>query len=305
VLDDPKEMSDLIVSYDPVTLARRPVRKDDVVRYFAGCGNRRAVRIVEAMPESAGILDPDYVDRLLVAVHCEIQRISEEFEHGQRVAELLRPILATLREVDLPRPFRVVDLGCGTGFVVRWLARYGNLGADTTVIGVDYNRALIAEADRLAKAESLPAEFLVANAFRLAVGPTLLMTTGVIHHFRGDDLISFFREHDQKTVQAFAHFDFQPSPLAPLGAWLFHAARMRQPLAKHDGVLSAVRAHPGTVLLDAARAGAPSFAVGLYGTRFALRIPRSFHTLIGLRPTLTDRFVRNLGPRAGRLGELR
>ena len=299
------EISDLIVSFDPATLTRAPVRKADVAGVFRARGNTRAAEIVDAMPERDGVLDPEHVDRLLVGVHCEMQRISEEFQHGQRVAELLHPLLAALRDSDVPRPLRVVDIGCGTGYVLRWLAARGRLADDVELVGADLNVALVEEARRLAGAEGLHVRFLAADVFRLEEPATVFLSTGVVHHFRGDDLDGFFRRHELPSARAFAHFDFQPSPLAPFGSWLFHAARMRAPLAKHDGVLSAVRAHSGTTLLESARRGAPGFLCGLYGTRFGpLPIPRSFHTLVGLRADHSEAFARRLGRRARRLEPL-
>src|SRR6185436_464818 len=103
--------------------------------------------------------------------------------------------------------------------------------------------------------------------FALSEPATVFLTTGVIHHFRGPALVDFFRQHEQPHAAAFLHFDFQPSLLAPLGSWLFHAVRMREPLARHDGVLSAVRAHTAATLVGAAREGAPGYATGMYATR--------------------------------------
>jgi len=60
-------------------------------------------------------------------------------------------------------------------------------------------------------------------------------------------------------VAAFAHWDIVPSRWSTLGAWVFHRARMREPLSRHDGVLSARRAHPAPVLVAAAAAGAPGY----------------------------------------------
>jgi hypothetical protein len=92
------EISDAIVSFDPVTLQRLPVKKADVLVQFRELRNHEAVRIVEQMPEQGGVLDPEAVDKVLISSHCEMQRMSEEFQHGKRVAELLKAILNALRE---------------------------------------------------------------------------------------------------------------------------------------------------------------------------------------------------------------
>jgi 2-polyprenyl-3-methyl-5-hydroxy-6-metoxy-1,4-benzoquinol methylase len=298
------EISDEIVAFDPVTLARLPVRKSSVVQHFSDLRNRRAARIVEAMPEADGYLDPVCVDRLLVSVHCEMQRISEEFQHGQRALELLRPVLTAVKPRSSSKKLRVVDIGCGTGYIIRWLATHGNLGPDIELIGVDYHEALVNEARRLAEVEGLNCAFKVANAFRLDPPGAIYLSTGVVHHFRDGALREFFAQHERPETLAFLHFDFLPSALAPFGSWLFHTVRMRSPLAKHDGLVSAIRAHPGATLLSAARSGTSSFALAMFNTRlWGLPIPRAFHTVIGIRHDCRDAFVRALGRRTNRLGE--
>ena len=78
--------------------------------------------------------------------------------------------------------------------------------------------------------------------------------------------------------------------------------RFREVLARHDGVLSAVRAHNGRTLLDAAKLGAPRFDVAVYGARlWFLPVPRPFHTLVGVLPRFRPAFVQALGQRAARL----
>jgi SAM-dependent methyltransferase len=297
------EISDLIVDFDPVTMARRPVVQAEVVERFRKVGDPRAARIVDAMSSSGGVLDPDAVDRLLIRVHCEMQRLSEEFQHGQRVSELLHAMLAAFQQCEIPTPYRIVDIGCGTGYVIRWLAARGEFGPDVELIGVDYNEALVQEALRLSAAERLDCRFEVVNAFAMDQPATVFLSTGVLHHFQGGGLAEFLREHDQVGTQAFAHYDFQPSPLARPGAWAFHYIRMREPLSCHDGVISARRAHDATTLVNAARQ--PSFACGMYGTHvWKLPIPRVFHTLMGMRPEVIDAFRHTLGRRSGRLGPL-
>jgi len=302
------EISDEIVAYDPATLARVAVRRADVERRFESFGNLRAARIVRSIPEREGFLDPEAVDRLLVAVHCEMQSMSEEFQHGRRVLEILTPLLDAF-EAEGPgvargRRLRVVDLGCGTGYVVRWLAARGGLARRAELIGADYNAALVAEARGLAAREGLECSFVVANAFRLEEPADVILSTGVVHHFRGGALAELFRQHEASPARAFVHFDFQPSPVAPLGSWLFHRVRMRQPLARHDGVLSAVRAHTGGELLAAARAGAPTFRASVYSARlWGTPVPRAFHALVGARGSMWGGFVSALGRRASRLEE--
>lgn len=297
------EISDLIVHHDPETLARVPVVKEAVVRRFRELGDEPAARYVERLPASEGVLDPGFVDRLLVQVHCEMQQLSEEFQHGQRVAELLRPLLGAIRASGVKGPIKIVDVGCGTGFVVRWLALHGALGDDVELVGADLNKALVAQAEALAAREKLRASFVAANAFKLAVPATVILTTGVIHHFRGADLDAFLAATDRPGTLAFVHFDFQPWLLAPLGSWIFHQLRFREPLAKHDGVLSAVRAHTGATLVAAARRSAAGFKTGLYATHVG-PFPRAFQTLIGVRRDLEGALREHLGARRSWLGEL-
>ena len=300
--DHGPEISDLIVSFAPDTLARLPVRQAAVVAEFLGRGNKRAAEIVGALPAQHGVLDPAAIDRLLISAHAEIQRISEEFSHGLRVAALLHPLLEALREGREGAPLRVVDVGCGTGYVIRWLASHGDLGADVTLIGADYNAALVAEAVRLARAEGLDCAFVVANAFGLAQPANVLLSTGVLHHFQGPALADFFGHHAGSGASGFLHFDFQPSAFAPPGAWVFHALRARLPLARHDGVLSARRVHSGARLREAARAGAAGFQAAVYSARAGLvPLPPSFHTLVGLRPEAVPAFMQALGRSSGRL----
>jgi SAM-dependent methyltransferase len=298
------EISDRIVEFAPDTLERLPVIKQELVDEFNSLDNKQAARIVGQLPAlNDGTLDAEAMDQLLVIVHCEMQRLSEEFQHGRRVAELLNPILQALREQHVEPPLRVVDIGCGTGFVVRWLTAHGLLADDVELIGADFNPALIAEAQRLAGAENLRCRFVVGNAFGLEEAATVYLSTGVLHHFRGDELTNLFARHNNPQTRAFLHFDFHQSVTSPFGSWLFHVVRMREPLAKHDGVLSAVRAYTPNHLLSVARAGAPDFVSAVYGTRlWRLPIPRAFSSLVGTRPQYRDAFVANMGSKIASLG---
>jgi len=303
---DQPEITDLIIQHDPTTLARLSVRKETVVSVFSAFRNRKALRSIAALPDHSGVLDNRAVDRLIIATHWEMQRLAEEFYHGDRVWDLLRRIVRTVRASGVRDRLRVIDVGCGIGYTARWLAAHvpvEELGLE--IVGMDLNSTLIREASRLAAAERLPCRFIQGDAFSPRHAGHIYLSTGVVHHFRGESLSEFLRCHEQRGTVAFLHYDFQPSLLAPYGSWFFHYLRMRTSVARHDGVLSAARAHDAQTLTQAARSSVPGFASGIYGSRiWKTRLPRVFHTLVGIRRPLVEEFRRQLGVRVIRLGEL-
>jgi SAM-dependent methyltransferase len=303
-LDRP-EISDLVVAYDLETLERVPVRRDGVLAELEKHGMTAARRIVARWPHRGGILDPSYVDGVLLRAHHELSRLSEEFRQGERMKMLLVPLLETLRAERIPGPYRIVDVGCGLGYVVRWLAACGALGDDVTLVGCDYNEPFVRWANRLAAEERLDCRFIVANAFRLEEPATVFVSTGAIHHFRAGALDRFLAEQKDAGAMAFVHSDTKPTYLAPLGSWLFHRARMREPLARHDGVLSALRAHSGETLIAAAKRACPEVAVAIFdGQKEILPILHVMQSLVGLRRPLIRRFAERMGPLAVRMTEL-
>ncbi len=297
------EITDLIVDCDPITLERRPVNRAAEIDRLNSLGQHRAAKLVARLPVRDNNLDEAHVDALFVRAHSELQRLEEEFLQGERVRSLVWPLLQVLRDAKVKGPYRVVDVGCGLGYVTRWLAAKGGLGDDVELVGCDYNRALVAAATQAARAENLRCEFKVANAFRLADPATIFTSSGFIHHFRGDHLPRVFTEQDNAGAQALLHFDIKRTWLAPLGAWLFHESRMREPIARHDGTLSAIRAHPGKALLSAARSGAPGLRFTLFDGEVGLfPILRTMQALVGVRPALEQALRAKLGVDASRLG---
>ncbi|MER2566793.1 MAG: class I SAM-dependent methyltransferase, partial [Myxococcaceae bacterium] len=202
------ELSDLLLDVDPETLARRPVKRAAVNAVLEKHGMRVGRKVVDAIPGS-DVLDPDAVDGVLLRSHTELQRLSFEFQNGVRLLQLLRPLLTVLRANSTERPLRIVDIGCGLGFVVRWLAAYGELGDDVELLGCDFNPALIGLAQKLTEEERLRCEFRVTNAFTLERRAHVFLSTGVLHHFRGDDLGRFFQRQAQAGAKALLHCDIK------------------------------------------------------------------------------------------------
>lgn len=297
------EISDLITAVDPHSGRRLPVQRAEVVQQLRESGDKHAVEIVAGLPaDQDGVLDPQAVDHLLISVHTELQRLSEELQLGERLLHLLGPLFTAIRSAAGPQPgpYRLVDVGCGLGYLVRWLAATNALGADVELVGVDLDAALVGEAHRLARAEALNCRFVHGNAFNLPEAATVYVSTGVLHHFRGPALAAFFQAQAASPAQAFCHFDIAATRLAPIGAWIYHRARMRHPLGRHDGVASAQRAHSDETLLRAA--AAPGIRPLLYEPRgTANPFCTTLRPVIGVRPQLEAPLRRALGRAARRL----
>lgn len=255
------EITDLLWCFEP-TGVRRPVVRADVLAALTTRGQHRAAGIVARMPATDGILDAAYVDALAIRVHCELQRLEEELQFGRRVAHLLRPLVERVQADG--GAVRIVDVGCGLGFVLRALAATDSLGPAVELVGVDLNAVLVAEAARLAERENLRCRFVCGDALAPGVavdeGPTtVVISSGLLHHLSADELTDFFAGQERLGVAAYAHWDITPCVWSTLGAWVFHRARMREAVSRHDGVLSARRAHPASVLRTAAARGAPRY----------------------------------------------
>jgi ubiquinone/menaquinone biosynthesis C-methylase UbiE len=67
--------------------------------------------------------------------------------------------LTLLRQVAGPPPLRVLDVGCGTGFLAMRMAELGH-----TAVGIDLSEAMLAEAQRKAASSGLAVTFRLGDA---------------------------------------------------------------------------------------------------------------------------------------------
>ena len=265
-----------------------PVVKDDVVQTLLSRGQPRAARLVARMPAEDGCIEAGYLDALGLRIHRELQRLGEELQLDRRMAALL---LEPLRRLGASSagPVSVVDVGCGLGYVVRAAAARRLLGPEVRLIGVDLNPLLVEEARRLATAEELDCEFVAGDALASveAVSDpamTVVISTGFLHHLGEVELEWFFGRQASLGVAGFAHWDIAPCLWSTAGAWIFHQARMREPISRHDGTMSARRAHPAEVLLAVARGAAPDYAPEvLEGPRWYPRALDVLRPIVGWR----------------------
>ena len=254
--EGPLEITDLLWSD-----SGEPVVRAEAVGLLRSRGQSRAARTVSLLPERDGFLDADATDALGLRIHRELQRLGEELQLGRRVASVVRTLLPAGAE-----PVRVVDVGCGLGHVLRSIAARGELPEHVELVGVDLNTTLVTEASRLATIEGLHCRFISGDAFEPGVviedgARTVVVSSGLMHHLAPEDLDGFFAAQARLEVAAFVHWDIAPCLWSTMGAWIFHQARMREAVSRHDGVMSARRAHPAETLLAAAGRGAPDYAI--------------------------------------------
>jgi hypothetical protein len=107
---------------------------------------------------------------------------------------------------------------------------------------------------------------------------------------------SSFSRHGLRTIlqfqvqrgAAFVHTDIKQTWAASIGAWVFHQARMREPLARHDGVLSAAGAHSRRTMIDTVQQLPHTHEYGLFDGRhsilpFCVRCSRSSRFAVSSR----------------------
>jgi SAM-dependent methyltransferase len=238
----------------------------DVERRLRLNGQRRAARIVRRIPAPGRRLGAPELDALRFAVHCELQRLEEELQLPRLVAEHLEPLVADTRRRVGRRDVTILDVGCGLAYLLRWLSLRSGWDPAVRYVGIDLDGGLLRHATRLATDEGARCEFREGDARfldRHVDDPdgTVVVSSGLMHHLDPQALPTFFAAHERGRISAFAHWDLTPTRWAVAGSWVYHRARARLAIARHDGVTSTHRAYPASTLLAAARRGAPSYVL--------------------------------------------
>lgn len=275
------EVLDVIV--DVSGHRNRPVARDGALRRCERAGDQWARRLVASVPAREGFFESARVNELVIDVHREIDRLSRAARHGPRVRAALWPMVMVLRESGVAPPYRIVDHGCGTGYLLRWLAAHGT-PPDVELVGVDLNPILVAEATRLAADAGLACRFEVGDALEPDHDAALIVSTALLHHLDAEELRGYFAAQAQGSATGFLHIDLRPTHLTVLGIALVHYLLMRVAVSRHDGIRSAQRAHPTSTLVAAARSAAGDFSVASGGLHPLDPLGPMLSVLTGLRP---------------------
>ena len=148
-------------------------------------------------------------------------------------------------------PVTLLDAGCGGGDMAAALARWARgRGLDATVIGVDASPTIAALARRRVGNEvdvrlgDLMALELEDRAVDLAA------CSLVVHHFEPEDAVRALRELRRVSRLGVVVNDLVRTPLGLVGAHGVARFLTRNPITRHDAVLSARRAYTRRELLD-------------------------------------------------------
>jgi len=166
----------------------------------------------------------------------------------------LRPLLGERS------PVWILDVGTGAGAVPAALHRWARRrGADWRFVGLDLHPQMLHLA-RAGRREGRSVTFVQGDALRLPFRDhafTAACCTLTLHHFDDEDAVRLLRELARVSRHLVLVNDLERHPLNHLGARLLACTVWRSnPLTRHDGPLSVLRAfRPGELLELGRRAG--------------------------------------------------
>jgi SAM-dependent methyltransferase len=179
-----------------------------------------------------------------------------EIETANRHFGGVRPIV---REVLRQRAHSVLDVGCGSGDVVRALVREARRrGRGLDVVASDYSDAVLAIArDRSASETSIRFERADGRALPFADSSFDVATCNLaLHHFEPPDAVALLRELRRVSRITPLVSDLVRSRVGFAAAYAFAHLIARNRLTRHDAPLSVRRAYtPAEVSALARQAG--------------------------------------------------
>lgn len=196
----------------------------------------------------------------------------------RRVNRLSRVRQVLLRHISMHgaphgAPLRILDVACGSGDLVVWLARkLACRGVPTEVSGCDIRSTAIDEARRLSAAAKQPAEFFLHDAVRTRLPPGYDVVTCslFLHHLDEDDAVRLLANLAEGARSLVLLDDLRRTRLGYLLAWFGSRLLSRSPVVHVDGPLSVAAAFtPDEARELATRAG-------LVGATIELHWPERF-----------------------------
>lgn len=204
---------------------------------------------------------------------------SEEYEHCLtllgRINSLLGGFRATLKALKkLPTPRSILEIGCGGGYLCRYLNSWY---PQTAIRGIDISREAIAFAERH-KVENVSFSVQADKTLHFPDNSFDVVTTMLVcHHMDDEELVRFLQESYRVCREAVVINDLQRHVLAYLSYSLITPFLFANRLIWHDGRLSirrSFRKSDWTALLEKA---------GFQKSRYDLKWNWAFRWTLTLR----------------------
>ena len=140
----------------------------------------------------------------------------------------------------------ILDVGCGSGDIALAVAaRLRRDGHTPRIICADLHRPILTAARRHIGA-ALPCDYLCADGLRLPLpgrAVDLVLCSATLHHFPQAEATRLLGELGRVARGAVLVSDLARGWLTYLGACALTAIATRNPVTRHDGVVSALRAY--------------------------------------------------------------
>ena len=142
------------------------------------------------------------------------------------------------------RPYSIADIGCGSGEMLRLIARQAERkGKQVALTGIDANPHIIGYAKE--NTTSYPhIEFRSMNIFSEEFRQMefdLVLATLFLHHFTDEQLVALFRQLKNQTTVGIIVNDLHRHPLAYYSFKLISTLFSKSKMIKHDGLISVLR----------------------------------------------------------------
>ena len=156
----------------------------------------------------------------------------------------LHGINKLLLNVDKNRIFKIIDVGCGNGDMLRKLADYGkknNLKLD--LLGIDANQFTINHAEKLSE-NYLNIKYSCENIFDdkfKELKYDIVLCTLTLHHFKDNEIIDLLTVFYKNAVLGIVINDLQRSAIAYRLFQILCVVFQLNKMSKEDGLTSILR----------------------------------------------------------------
>lgn len=195
-----------------------------------------------------GDYTPEEYERFLKDIAYINRRIGD-------TAAIEKTLLAEIERLDL-KEFRVLDLGAGSGELLRFIAEFAErTNRRAFLVGLDLHEQSL----HVMKRESVEVEEihpLLADALHLPFDDDSLdftISSLFTHHLTDDQIVEVFREMDRVSARGIFSIDLHRHPMAWVLYKLFCWSHGISPMVRSDGSLSILRSFKPVELLKLAK----------------------------------------------------